>query len=53
MISPNKQFNLIFEDSDMTKIYNGVYMLCSVNHKFLQDGKDFTINTSVVMKKSK
>lgn len=53
MISPNKQFNLIFEDSDMTKLYNGVYMLCSVNHKFLQDGKDLTINTSIVMKKSK
>ena len=53
MLSPNKKFNLIFEDSNMTKTYNGTYMLCSVNHKLIKDGDDFTINTSITLKRSK
>lgn len=53
MISPNKKFNLVFEDPSMTSKYNGSYILTSANHKFAKDGADFSISTVIHLKRTK
>lgn len=53
MLSPNKKFNIIFEDSTLTSKYNGNYMITSVNHNFVKEGSDFLINTMAEFKKTK
>ena len=53
MLSPNKKFNIIFEDSALTSKYNGNYMITSVNHNFVKEGSDFLINTMAEFKKTK
>jgi hypothetical protein len=53
MVTPNKKFNLVFEDTGLTSKYNGVYMLTSINHKFIKDGSDFSITSMIQLKKTK
>lgn len=52
MISPNKKFNLIFEDPNLTDKYNGVYLLTYASHTFIKDGSDFVLNSVVRFKKT-
>lgn len=53
MLTPNKKFNFIFEDSVLTSKYNGEYMISSVNHNLVKEGSDFIINTIAEFKKTK
>lgn len=45
-ISPNKKFNLIFEDSKYTKKYNGAYVIASAVHTFNKKEKNTFYPTS-------
>lgn len=50
-ISPNKRFQLIFEDSKYTKKYNGNYILAGITHSFLNEGSDFLLSSVIVLRK--
>ena len=50
-LSPNKKLNIIFEDSNYTKKYNGNYLLSSAVHSFIPDGEDLALTTVAVFKK--
>lgn len=52
MITPNKKFNLIFEDPNLTDKYNGVYLLTYASHTFIKDGSDFILTSIVRFKKT-
>lgn len=51
-ISPNKKFNIIFEDKKYTKEYSGKYILAAVTHNFLSEGADFMVDSVIVLRKS-
>ena len=53
MVTPNKKYNMIFEDTNYTKKYNCEYVLSGASHTFLKDGEDFSINSTVVLRKTK
>ena len=53
VITPNKKYNMIFEDSNYTKKYNGDYVLSGVSHSFIKDGEDFSISSTAVLRKTK
>ena len=53
-ISPNKKFNLIFEDSKYTKKYNGAYVIASAVHTFNKKEKNTFYPTSrMILKRLK
>lgn len=51
--SPNKRFNVIFEDSNYTKKYKGNYILTYASHSFISEGADFALNSVITFKKEK
>lgn len=53
MVTPNKKYNMIFEDTNYTKKYNGNYMISGASHAFLKDGEDFSISSTIVLRKTK
>jgi hypothetical protein len=50
-ISPNKAFNVIFEDNKYTAKYNGNYILAGVSHSFLTEGTGLLLNSTIVLRK--
>lgn len=52
-LTPNKNINIVFEDPKLVSKYNGVYKLSAVIHKLIRDGSDFTIASSLSLKKMK
>ena len=50
--TPNKQFNVIFEDSKYTKKYNGKYILAGMSYSMNSEGNELLINGTIVLRKS-
>jgi hypothetical protein len=50
-IQPNKSISIIFEDSKLNSKYKGKYKVNKAFIKFLKDGEDFSLETSVGLKK--
>lgn len=50
-ISPNKEFNLIFEDPNYTKKYNGKYLIAGVTHNILSEGEYMGVSSIIVLRK--
>jgi len=51
MITPNKEFNLIFEDPTYTKKYNGKYLIAGVTHNLLSEGGYMGVGSIIVLRK--
>lgn len=51
VLQPNKRYSLIFDDASMTKKYKGDWLLTSASHTFTKTGADFTISSTIVLKK--
>ena len=49
--TPNRRFNVLFEDPRYTTKYSGDYTLSAVNHTFIKNGEDMVITSAVVLKK--
>lgn len=50
-ISPNKRFNVIFEDSNYIKKYSGVYIIAGATHTFVLEGENLALDTILVLRK--
>lgn len=50
-ITPNKEFNLIFEDPMYTKKYNGKYLIAGVNHSLLSEGEYMGVSSTIILRK--
>ncbi len=50
-ISPNKSISFIFEKSELTQQYRGLYRIASSLIKFSKDGDDFSMTASCTFKK--
>lgn len=51
-LTPNKKFNVLFEDSEYTSKYNGEYILTNANYLFSRSGNEFVIDTTLTLKKT-
>lgn len=51
MITPNKEYNLIFEDPSYTKKYNGKYLIAGVTHSLMSEGEYFGVSSVLVLRK--
>lgn len=49
--TPNKRFNILFEDPRYTAKYSGNYSLSAVKHTLMKNGEDLVISSTVVLKK--
>lgn len=49
-LKPNKRIKFLFEDSSISGLYKGDYILSSTNLVFIKDGSDFTLSTDVTLK---
>lgn len=52
VLTPNKKYQFIFEDTKLSKEYKGNYYLCQMDVSFLKEGKDFTGGAECVFRKS-
>lgn len=43
--TPNKEYNVILEDSQANKMYKGVYRLSYATHTFTRKGEEFEVST--------
>lgn len=43
--TPNKEYNVILEDSEANKIYKGLYRLTYTMHTFTRKGEEFEVST--------
>lgn len=43
--TPNKEYNVILEDSEANKIYKGLYRLTYAAHTFTRKGEEFEVST--------
>lgn len=50
-IEPNKKFNIVFEDTKLSKKYKGTYILTGSNVLFTKSGRDFIVNVGLTFKK--
>lgn len=50
-ITPNKEYNLIFEDPSYIKKYNGKYLISGVTHVFTSEGGYLALNSTIVLRK--
>jgi hypothetical protein len=50
--TPNKENQILFEDTKYADEYKGKYILSYVKHIFLNTGKDFCVNTNVTYKRA-
>lgn len=53
VMTPNKKYNFIFEDSQLTSKYNGEYLLSYINFNLTQNGADVSVDSVAVFKKTK
>lgn len=53
IMTPNKKYNFIFEDSQLTSKYNGEYLLSYINFNLTQNGADISVDSVAVFKKTK
>lgn len=51
-MKPNRKFNIIFEDSNMTKKYQGIYQLTCLNTTFIDDSADLGVSVIARFKKT-
>lgn len=49
--TPNKEYQLLFEDTRYNEQYSGAFILSKVTHSFLSDGIDLTVTTECILKK--
>ena len=52
-MTPNKKYNFLFEDSQLTAKYNGEYLLSYINFNLTQNGADISVDSVAVFKKTK
>ena len=52
-VTPNKRCKLLFQDSDLSRKYNGDYKIMQVNNTFNRDGADFQLNSIIKFKRLK
>lgn len=52
VITPNKKFNMIFEDSKYRKKYNGSYILVGTAHTFVSKGSTLGLSSVVMLRKA-
>lgn len=45
-IAPNKEYQVLFEDSSFSDKYKGRYMISRATHTFMNTGDDFTVDTT-------
>lgn len=45
-IAPNKEYQVLFEDSKFSDKYKGRYMIAKATHTFMNTGADFTVDTT-------
>lgn len=50
-ITPNKEFNLIFEDINYIKKYNGKYLVMALSSSFIKEGDFMSLNSTLILKK--
>jgi hypothetical protein len=50
VFTPNKKYNLVFEDKKYSKKYNGKYIIAMITHKF-NDGDTVLDNESIIILK--
>ena len=53
IMTPNKKYNFLFEDSQLTSKYNGEYLLSYINFNLTQNGADISVDSVAVFKKTK
>ena len=53
LLRPNKSFNILFEDTALTKKYDGEYILSSVEHHFAKEGESLVLNSVCQFKRTK
>lgn len=51
VITPNKKFSIIFEDTINGQAYKGIYILAKSILKFTRSGSDFELNASLTFKR--
>lgn len=51
LITPNKTFQMVFEDTKLSKKYKGKFFLCSSEVNFLKEGKEFSVGINAVFRK--
>lgn len=51
IFTPNKKYNVIFEDKKYTKKYNGKYIIAGIDHEFSDDGSSFSIMSTIKLRK--
>lgn len=49
--TPNKRFNVLFEDPRYTGKYSGNYILSAVHHTLMKNGEDMVISSTITLKK--
>ena len=53
MITPNKMYNMLFEDTQYMKKYSGIYTLTEATHSFVKDGENLMLSTTLELRKMK
>lgn len=51
LLTPNKTFQLVFEDTKLSKKYKGNFFLCSTEINFLKEGKEFSVGINAIFRK--
>lgn len=49
--APNREYNVIFEDLNYTKQYNGKYLIAGISHTLLSEGRTMYLDGTVVLRK--
>lgn len=52
VLTPNKKYQFIFEDTKLSKLYQGTYYLCQCDISLAKESKDFTAGASCLFRKS-
>lgn len=52
VLTPNKKYQFIFEDTSLSKQYQGTYYLCQCDISFVKESKDLTAGAECVFRKS-
>lgn len=51
VLTPNKKYQFIFEDTSLSKQYQGTYYLCLCDTSFVKESKDLTAGAECVFRK--
>lgn len=52
VLTPNKKYQFIFEDTSLSKQYKGTYYLCQCDISFVKESKDLTAGAQCVFRRS-